>query len=262
MVAVKSISSRNRRILTFLLIWAFIIVFGFVYAVHSNMERAGVVVESQEVSPEVIPSDLQPYLKFQSNPIVLLLKQPFPVNVEIPQSERYIAAIVGQPVPVGTYVEIVDPIVDWNVDFRTYPILGGAYFDELMISDKLVTASPLEAGVELSLLSPGGILEWYTAFFSFYGGGLIFVLESLFIDKRPTFTSFLLAASGYSVQFFLLSDLASVHHNYLPPEQRLFGILFPALLIASLLVWRFERSTSGKRLRQTLWNLSEVGSTS
>jgi len=230
--------------------WVFVITCQLIYAIHTNLGHAGMIVSASSLND--IPTELQPYLKFQNHPIILILSQPFPVGATIPRQQATIAVITDQSFPIGTVVEVVNPIVDWQVDSRLL-LPSSEYFDRLLISDMVVAVQPIEAGNELVLLSPVGPIAWAAGYLGFYGGPLFFVLESFLLDKRPRISSFLLAVSGYSLGMLFSASLASEHLNYLSPTFRYFGDAFPALLLLVVLVWRYERSDAGKRFTEKLW---------
>jgi len=231
----------------FVLIWIFIIVFSLVFSVHSNLENAGTVIGARDL--QAIPSEIQPYMQFQGSPVIIFLKQPSAVGV----GGQILAVISDQRYPTGAWVEVVNPILNWQVDYRQFPF--STYFDRLLISDNLREISPLEAAVELILSSPLGFVVSFLASFAFTAGPLLFVLQSYLSDKRPTFTSMSMAILGYSLMVLELSVFASIHNNYLSQGLKLFGFLSPAFLILVLLVWRFERSPSGQVFRSKLWGL-------
>jgi len=243
---------REKALLS-VMIWVIIVSFGLIYATHINLRNAGVVVQTMNLTMEQIPSEIRPYLRFLGNPVILLLKQPVPVNLQIPEAETFFVVITGRSFPIGATVEVVNPALDWQVDSRDFPFM--LQFQRLLISDTVRNVSAFEASVERVLFPPLGSLVWFATPLCFYGGPALLILESFIFDKRPTFTSFLLAASAYSLLVFFWVVSAGAHYNYLSSGFRYFGYIFPVLFIAAYLMWRFERSPSGVRVRQKLWGL-------
>ena len=241
--------------LFFATIWIGLIIFGLIYGVNSNLQDAGVVVDSRPYPIQSLPAELRPYLNLQEEPVLLILDRPYPSGVTIPESVQPIAAITVQAFPRGTVVELVNPVVDWTVDSREFPF--SAYFERLLISDNVRVISPLEASIELGLLSPAGLLLWGLALAVYYAGPTLFVLVSYVLDRRPTFFGLISAASGYALLVLLSGIFAIEHHVYLPYPILYFGYSFPAFVVLSILVLRFERTEHGKRVWRTLWGMRQ-----
>ena len=253
MVAVTNRTVLAKRLALGVMIWVIIIGFGVIYAVHTNLQNTGVVVQTTDLGMEQIPSEIRPYLRFQGKPVILLLKQPIPVGLQISESEQYFVVITGHSYPVGDTVEVVKPTLDWQVDYRDFPF--GLRFNRLLISDIVRDVPAFEASVERMLYPPWGSAIWYAALLGSFGGPLLLVIESFVFDKRPTLASLLLTASAYSLLVFFQVAFAGEHYNYLSSSFKYLGYIFPALFISAFLMWRFERSPSGVRLRQKIWGL-------
>jgi len=221
------------------------------YVVHSNLNRAGFVIFSEDVPIESLPNSIRSFIAFRDKPVVILIKQQKPTWIARSVTEWTIALITPRKFPRGAFIEFMYPVAQMYVNWRDYPF--GQIFDELVIADVVREIEQYKVGVEYILSSPYGSVIFALSSADYYFGPFLFALIAYLFKKRPTLWSIVMIPWCYSIQTLLYNTLAILHYNYVPGELKLFGFLFMPLTPVVLLVWAWERTPPGQVVAEKLF---------
>lgn len=222
------------------------------YIVHSNLNDAGMVIKSERISSDSLPKMIEVFARTYNQTWVLTVKQRLPLWVDRPVTEWTIALVTTTDFPPGAFVQFERPTAKLYMNWREFPVREP--FDQLVVCDKVQQAGQTESYVEGLLLSSfgGGILM--LSIVDYYFGPLVFILLPLIHKRRPTLWSIAMAAWAYCLEIQLYNTFAITHYNYVPTELKAVGLLFIPLAPVVILVWLFERTSTGKSVSDRIFS--------
>jgi len=226
------------------------------YLVHHNLPNSGMVLSSGSIEAEQLPQGIRTYLRTGSDLYYVILTQKPPVRTDQPYTEWIIAVITSSRFQTGQLVEFYDPIAALFVDWRDYPF--GRSFNELVVADVIQELRGTEAYLEGIVYGPNGGILLTLSTADYYAGPLIFPLVALVFLRRLTFWSIMLAVWGYAFGQQLYNYFASIHHNIVPDELRLFGSTSFMWAAGAFLFWIYETKTArGRRVSEKVFSVRE-----
>lgn len=243
--------SRRRIILLIVLvILMYIIIFPIPYIIHTNLDNAGIVIQSTEIPLKSLPRDIQELCNLRG------IYKPHRLIVKHVEPERITLVISSKSYQVGTVVEMFDFIANWIVDWRDFNFANQP-FDKLVISD-LKQLGYHESLIERMLFNTQGTIGLFTlSKVTYYGGPVLFILcLTILVQRRLALWNIPALISSYSFQVWVQNLLAFGHKLHVATELTYFGYVFVALFPASIYAWHFERSPGGRYVAKRMKSLS------
>jgi len=239
---VKKKLKRRLNIKTILLVLGVLLVYFALlipYVVHANLNNAGIVVYSRDITIESLPKDIQEICRLRGiNPTTLLL-------VKHTNPKWTTIVITSSQFSNNEMVEITYYVVNWRLDWRDINLVDQR-FDRFAIAN-LKLLSPFESWVESALSNQlGGYLR-DLSLADFYVGPVFLVLcITLLTVKRLAVWNIPAIWGCYSFQVLMSNMLARSHNVYVATEWSYFGYLFLGLLPITVYLWHYEKTEAGQ----------------
>jgi len=221
------------------------------YLFHHNLESAGVIIYSNEITLESLPGDVQKVCRLRGlfTPVVLLVKHLKPEWVTM--------VIAPERFASDTYVEMSDFVVNWRVDWRDFD-LADRTFDRFAIAEVRQLGS-FETGIETMLSTQPGSILYELSRIDFYGGPVLVVFcLAVLLQGRLAVWNLPTLIGCYSLQVFCINVLALERHLYVAEEWKFFGYLFIVSIPLAVYLWHLERGPAGRALASKMRALSQA----
>jgi len=240
-----------KRLLLFSIVLTLYVSFLIPYLFHTSLGHAGVVIYSNEATPDSLPTGIQEILRLRgiNTFAIMLVKHLYPEWVTM--------VITSESFPVNSVVEMSDYVVDWCVDWRDFNFIGQTFDRFAITSVKQVDS--FSSSIEMMLFNQQSWILLELSRLDFNVGPIVVVLSlAVLFQRRLALWNLPAIFSSYSLQVWRLNTMAYEHNVYVTPEWKLFGYFFIVLVPLSLYAWHFERSEGGRIFAEKMKILSRA----
>lgn len=219
------------------------------YAVHANLEDAGVVKDRKVLSTQNLPEDIGDIIKSEECTVLL---------VENGVSEERFVVISPEMYLAGEVVEVTDKIINWRVDWHEYGFFEESY-ENLIVGD-VGKVAIFETSVESILAGQIGSVIFVLSKIDFFIGALLVITYLSFsFSNRLYLWNILAIISLYSFEIFFGNIFADLHNVIVSDTSKYFGYIFVVLIPLTYIFRKYEESEEGqKRMKKLYEKISEL----
>lgn len=242
--------NHSKKLISILVIIIYLVLL-IPYTIVSNAGEAGIVIETQKISIDSLPDDIQDLLMNKKGDYNALLIED-QITLEKKQVTQDRNQITKERILVlsegthekNSFVKIDTVAIDMRLTNNVIPAINQS-FDKLIIGE----TGKAEFGDIIETMSYYNLTP-LLAFSSidFLAGGLFIVLILTFLfNRRVALWNIPAIMTCYSFQFFLANLIAGMNQLEVETMYRLFGFLFLPALLLTFIVKTFEETNEGKQ---------------